>query len=549
MSFLLAEPQAMVAAATDIEGIGATLSAASAAAAVPTSNVLAAAGDEVSAAIANLFGTFGLEYQDVVTQFEAFHNEFQRTLAAAGSAYVQAEAAAATALGAAFAPPAQAATAAAIPWVPNDISLVMSGTGVPIVTNDFLQKANNYIGSTLAQLKGLNTPEELYPLTGVRSMYFNRSVQIGLSTLDTAVYQQITAGNSVTVFGVSQSAVISSLYMRNLAAGLSSFGASAPPANMLNFVLTGNEMNPNGGLLSRFPGLVMSSLGLEFYGSTPSDTIYPVRNYTLEYDGFADFPKYPLNLISDLNAVAGIVFVHPQYLSLTQAQINAAIPLQTSPGYAGNTEYFILPTHQLPLLQPLRAVPVIGNPLANLIEPDMRVLVNLGYGDPNYGYSTSPADLPTPFGLFPDVAPGTVFNALSAGTQQGITQFGADLQAMASQPVTAPTFALPSPTEIGAKIAALPTPQQVANTVGSIASTNYAVLLPTADIATSMVTSLPAYNAALFTQQLAQGNLINAIGLPIAADVGLATVAGAVEFLVLTEAVVNTLKDIQSLIP
>lgn len=549
MSFLLAEPQAMVAAATDIEGIGATLSAASAAAAVPTSNVLAAAGDEVSAAIANLFGTFGLEYQDVVTQFEAFHNEFQRTLAAAGSAYVQAEAAAATALGAAFAPPAQAATAAAIPWVPNDISLVMSGTGVPIVTNDFLQKANNYIGSTLAQLKGLNTPEELYPLTGVRSMYFNRSVQIGLSTLDTAVYQQITAGNSVTVFGVSQSAVISSLYMRNLAAGLSSFGATPPPANMLNFVLTGNEMNPNGGLLSRFPGLVMSSLGLEFYGSTPSDTIYPVRNYTLEYDGFADFPKYPLNLISDLNAVAGIVFVHPQYLSLTQAQINAALPLQTSPGYAGNTEYFILPTHQLPLLQPLRAVPVIGNPLANLIEPDMRVLVNLGYGDPNYGYSTSPADLPTPFGLFPDVAPGTVFNALSAGTQQGITQFSADLQAMASQPVTAPTFALPSPTEIGAKIAALPTPQQVANTVGSIASTNYAVLLPTADIATSMVTSLPAYNAALFTQQLAQGNLVNAIGLPIAADVGLATVAGAVEFLVLTEAVVNTLKDIQALIP
>lgn len=120
---------------------------------------------------------------------------------------------------------------------------------------------------------------------------------------------------------------------------------------------------------------------------------------------------------------------------------------------------------------------------------------------------------------------------------------------MATQPVTAPTLALPSPTQIGATLAALPTPQEIANTVGSIASTNYAVLLPTADIVTSMVTSLPAYNAALFTQQLAQGNLINAIGLPIAADVGLATVAGAVEFLVITEAVVSTLKDVQSLIP
>lgn len=76
----------------------------------------------------------------------------------------------------------------------------------------------------------------------------------------------------------------------------------------------------------------------------------------------------------------------------------------------------------------------------------------------------------------------------------------------------------------------------------TIASTNYAVLLPTADIVTSMVTSLPAYNAALFTQQPAQGDPISAIGLPIGADVGLATVAGAVEFLVVTEAVVNTLK-------
>lgn len=102
-------------------------------------------------AIASLFGTFGSEYQDVVTQFEAFHNEFQRT-AAAGATYLQAETAAATALAGAFAPPGQA-SAAAIPWVPNDVSLIMSGTGVPIVTADFISKANNYIGSNL-QLQG-----------------------------------------------------------------------------------------------------------------------------------------------------------------------------------------------------------------------------------------------------------------------------------------------------------------------------------------------------------------------------------------------------------
>jgi hypothetical protein len=78
-------------------------------------------------------------------------------------------------------------------------------------------------------------------------------------------------------------------------------------------------MNPNGGIFARFPGfpagtnLSLPSLGFTFYGATPSNTIYPTNIYTLEYDGFADFPQYPINLISDLNAFAGIYYVHGTY--------------------------------------------------------------------------------------------------------------------------------------------------------------------------------------------------------------------------------------------
>ena len=90
-------------------------------------------------------------------------------------------------------------------------------------------------------------------------------------------------------------------------AGTSIFGASPPAPNQLNFVLVGNEMNPNGGMLARFPNLTIPSLGLSFYGATPSDTPYPTAIYTAEYDGFADFPRYPLNFVSDLNAMAGII--------------------------------------------------------------------------------------------------------------------------------------------------------------------------------------------------------------------------------------------------
>ena len=76
-----------------MQGIGSTISAAGANAAGQTTGLLAAAEDEVSAAIANLFGAYGQEYQAVLSQAATFHNSFTQALAAAASAYAQAEAA------------------------------------------------------------------------------------------------------------------------------------------------------------------------------------------------------------------------------------------------------------------------------------------------------------------------------------------------------------------------------------------------------------------------------------------------------------------------
>lgn len=141
---------------------------------------------------------------------------------------------------------------------------------------------------------------------------------------DAIMVELATTGNAVTVFGWSQSAIIASLEMQRFTA----MGGAAPSASDLNFVLVGNEMNPNGGMLARFPDLTLPTLDLTFYGATPSDTIYPTAIYTLEYDGFADFSRYPLNFISDLNAVAGITFVHTKYLDLTPAQVEGATKLR-----------------------------------------------------------------------------------------------------------------------------------------------------------------------------------------------------------------------------
>ncbi|MGA7055163.1 MAG: PE family protein, partial [Mycobacterium sp.] len=54
MSYVITEPDVLAAAAADAEGIGSSLSAAHAAAAAQTNAVIAAAGDEVSTAIASV---------------------------------------------------------------------------------------------------------------------------------------------------------------------------------------------------------------------------------------------------------------------------------------------------------------------------------------------------------------------------------------------------------------------------------------------------------------------------------------------------------------
>ena len=78
-------------------------------------------------------------------------------------------------------------------------------------------------------------------------------------------------------------------------------------------------------------------------------------------------------------------------------------------------------------LDPVRDIPVIGNPLADPLQPDLTHLVNLGYGDPLQGWSTGPANVATGFGLFPPLSdieklPGL----LLSGTEQGIQRSAAD---------------------------------------------------------------------------------------------------------------------------
>ncbi|WP_459797650.1 PE family protein, partial [Mycobacterium riyadhense] len=92
MSYVYAVPEMINAATADLAGIGSAVSAANAAAAFSTTAVVAAGSDEVSAAIAAVFGSHAQEYQALSAQLGRFHDQFVRNLRVGVSAYGAAEA-------------------------------------------------------------------------------------------------------------------------------------------------------------------------------------------------------------------------------------------------------------------------------------------------------------------------------------------------------------------------------------------------------------------------------------------------------------------------
>lgn len=93
MSFVIATPDLVQSAAGDLAAIRSSLAEASTTVAGPTTGIAAAAQDEVSIAVASMFGNVGQEFQALSMQAQAFHQHFVSLVNASAGAYVAAEAA------------------------------------------------------------------------------------------------------------------------------------------------------------------------------------------------------------------------------------------------------------------------------------------------------------------------------------------------------------------------------------------------------------------------------------------------------------------------
>jgi PE-PPE domain-containing protein len=436
-------------------------------------------------------------------------------------------------------------------------ALIYGGSGIPIpgqlymdAANQLYLQPNGFTGTLQSEF----IPNELRPFTGMNSLGFGSSLNQDQPIMISEIENQIAAGgvspdHPVVVFGYSQSSDAASLIMQQL-------HDDGVPADDLHFVLVGDTNNPVGGVVSLFDFPAgntgaLSALDFPFQPATPSD-LYPTDIYSIEYDSAPDFPQYSSNLLSDLNADLGFFFEHTAYLQLTPELIASAQLLPGSqdsaidPCAACLTDYYMIPNDNLPLLEPLLLIPG-AQPLYDLLEPDARILVNLGYGSITEGWNQEPANVPIHFAASP---PSSVLDqvpsALATGWQQGVTAFMNDLaHPISYQDQLAPLMPFvnlmhtvgltpenPSFTEfINAFLAysgfPLPnltagsSPADIVDAITKIVSYDYTSLSNFGDAINNLVTSLPAYDSEIFTSLVAAGDFTDAILDPMAANTAL----------------------------
>ncbi len=346
---------------------------------------------------------------------------------------------------------------AALSWAAAQV-LVVPGTGTQVPPPDYLKNSINYYVDPAIDCTsrggcgsgiGVDYPAQFWPIPlagwgGLSGKKWNDSVGQGVASLafQHGVATKNSDGGQIVIFGYSQGATVSSRYKTYL----STSPSTMPTATDLQFVLIGNPNRPNGGVFERLAILgTVPILDATFGQPTPTDTTpledgereVNTTDIAFQYDGVADFPKYPINVLADLNALAGFWYVHGTYIDprgdtqtgpwqYTSTEIEGIIKgctdnpsgaaCQKMP--ASDTLYVTLPAKSLPLAQPFldlanaTGTGVVIKPLVAALQPALQTLIETGYDRSDYSS-------PSPFGIVPLVNPITLARDLINDVPEG----------------------------------------------------------------------------------------------------------------------------------
>ena len=171
------------------------------------------------------------------------------------------------------------------------------------------------------------------------------------------------------------------------------------PIPEVTVALFGSGNRPDGGIYERLDGLYVPGLEVDANGAEPTDLGIPTIDVADQYDGLADVPQYPANLVADLNDLLGIIYVHTSYgAGAIPALFPDSAPLsgpfadeyvlgstEIVKQVSGDATFYLIPTQTLPLLDPLLDLGV-PQPVLDIVQPALQVIVEAGYDR-----STSPS--------------------------------------------------------------------------------------------------------------------------------------------------------------
>lgn len=335
-------------------------------------------------------------------------------------------------------------------------ALVLGGTGTPTPSAEpgYMENVTDYYirrysscqatSTPACSPESFTTPETAWPLYGgLSALTWQDSVLEGSRLLDTAVRTSDAPGegDTLVLFGYSQSGAILALQKRKMLADPDSYGGDL---SRYEFVVIGNVSRPNGGLNSRLPITVPI---VEFpFGPpmTPVESGPGIRttDIAMKWDIIADAPLYVTNPLAMANALLGgpgFGIVHGTYPNpegnppsgliggytqdewetiLANPELNDHL---VDTEIVGDTTYYTITPKVLPLVQPLHQIGL--TPVADLIEPALRVIIEQTGYDRDLSYGT-----PTTFRLVPVFNPVKLATDLVPAVTEGVDQFVKDLQ-------------------------------------------------------------------------------------------------------------------------
>jgi hypothetical protein len=220
-----------------------------------------------------------------------------------------------------------------------------------------------------------------YPATaGLLSGFFkptaDQSMAIGQRALNTDIFNATSNGQTVVVAGESLGAMTIDREEAYLATA-----PNAPSPKKLSFL---EFSNPERGLADTYlpAGVHVPLLG--YTVGNPPVSQYDTTIVYHQYEGFADPPDRPWNLLADVNAVAGVNHYHLYTEFTSQDQVVEVSSVTNS--LHGTTTTYMIPATTLPLLIPLQTFGVPA-PIVDHLNSVLTPVVNEGYSqyDPTGG--------------------------------------------------------------------------------------------------------------------------------------------------------------------